>query len=1198
VTALARPLRDLARGYDAVVVGSGYGGGAVACRMARAGLRVAVLERGRELLPGDFPDTLFRAGRELQAQTRQRHLGRHDGLFDFRFTDDVGVLVGCGLGGTSLINGSVAVRPAPGVFDDDRWPEVLRGGADSALEDGFRLATSMLGSNSYPEHAVRLPKLAALEHAAGIVPDATFFRPDINVTFTAGRNAAGVEQKACTMCGDCVTGCNVGAKNTVHATYLADASAHGAEIYTGLTAESVSPGVGRRWQLRLGVTPARSAARFVEADMVVLAAGVLGSTEVLLRSRDAGLDVSPTLGRQVSGNADFLAFAYDCDMAIDGIGRATDPSRPVGPCITGGIRIGPSDSPTALVEEGAVPGALAPILPLAFLLETALRHKQPDVSLARHLADVMAEFGPLRTGDSMKRTQTLLVMGPEDDTGIITLEGDRPTISWPGAAASRHMKDDDALMAKVAEAMGGQYLRSPAWRNPLSNRYLTVHPLGGCAMADDPADGVVDDRGRVFRGTTGEVHEGLYVADGAVVPRALGANPSLTIAALAERIARHLLVDQQVTRPERPTTGPTRRAGASNGTRRDRSEAVKSERSTAPGPAGARVAGECVPGDGVAGDGVAGDGVAGECVPGDGVPGDGVPGDGATTGGHSPALDFRETLVGRCVTIDGRTDGAAAFHLHIVYDDVAAAVRSPATPAQVFGTVDLPLGSDDTFDVLSGEFRLLQTDEDDVDQSHMSYDLTVQGRAGARVLRIEGSKTIHNNPGFDLWRDTTDLPFRVLEGDDVVATGIVHIGPVGVLRMLSTMRIQRGGGAGRRLALKARFVRMFLAHLVGTYDFLVSQGADFRRATEPVPPSRDARLPVPVTRWHDGVGWRGTPPASPMLRLTRYQGGTKGPIMLAPGFSMSARHYTLTTTEQNLTEYLVEHGYDVWLFDYRASIDLPSARTEMTLDDIAKQDWPWAVDEVRRVSGAADVQVFAHCVGSMTLLMALLAGMEGVRHALCSQVTLHPVVPAFCRFKARIHLSDRLEDLGVRTISPDLKLNLSSRVLDLLLFLNPLLKGERCHNPVCRWAFGFYGPTHRHAQLNKATHDSMAELFGVGSLSALDQVSLIVRRNQAVDHEGGDTYLPHVERLAMPITFLAGRRNSIFLPDTSRRTLRWLQEHNDPALYERIVLPDYAHLDAIIGKAAHREVFPKLLQAIERHEPAGATPPDAVRGGA
>jgi cholesterol oxidase len=235
------------------------------------------------------------------------------------------------------------------------------------------------------------------------------------------------------------------------------------------------------------------------------------------------------------------------------------------------------------------------------------------------------------------------------------------------------------------------------------------------------------------------------------------------------------------------------------------------------------------------------------------------------------------------------------------------------------------------------------------------------------------------------------------------------------------------------------------------------------------------------------------------------------------------------------------------------------------------------------------VQVFAHCIGSMTLLMALLSGTEGVRHAVCSQVTLHPVVPPLNRFKARIRLADRLEGLGIRTIEHNRELTPGQRALDLLLFLNPFLKGERCHHPVCRWVYGFYGPTHRHAQLNQETHDLMGELFGVGDLRALNHLGRIVRQGHVVDHDGGDTYLPNVKRLALPITFLAGQRNVFFFPETSRRTLRWLEENNGMGLYRRVVLPGYAHLDAIIGKDAHREVFPKLLAAIEAHEPAQVT---------
>ncbi len=137
-------------------------------------------------------------------------------------------------------------------------------------------------------------------------------------------------------------------------------------------------------------------------------------------------------------------------------------------------------------------------------------------------------------------------MGTDDDRGTMMLRGGRAVIAWPGAAKRRWMRDDDATLQHIANAMGGIYLRSPAWRSPFSDRYVTVHPLGGCDMADDATSGVVDDRGRVFSDDHGTaVHDGLYVADGAIVPTALGANPSLTIAALAERIAQLLLESRE-----------------------------------------------------------------------------------------------------------------------------------------------------------------------------------------------------------------------------------------------------------------------------------------------------------------------------------------------------------------------------------------------------------------------------------------------------------------------------------------------------------------------------------------------------------------------------------------------------------------------------------------------------------------------------
>ena len=358
-----------------MVVGSGYGGAIAASRLARVGRSVCVLERGRELRPGDYPDTPWRALRQLQVRTPRRRLGSRSALFELHADDEVSVMVGCGLGGTSLINAGVALRPPAWVFDDDRWPAELRGRGSDAVAPYFERAERMLGSTPYPDEWPEPAKLAALEVAADGVA-ATVERPMINVTFEAGANAAGIYQGACTLCGDCVSGCNHNAKNTVLVNYLPDAVAHGAEIFCETAVRTVRPALGERggWivtfdapgdgRRRLGAP-----ASFVFADVVVLAAGTLGSTQILMRSRTEGLAVSPRLGSRFSGNGDVLAFAYDAAVPVRGIGTGRRPSTPetsVGPCITGMVDLTADRSRALLVEEGAIPGALRPLMPAAF----------------------------------------------------------------------------------------------------------------------------------------------------------------------------------------------------------------------------------------------------------------------------------------------------------------------------------------------------------------------------------------------------------------------------------------------------------------------------------------------------------------------------------------------------------------------------------------------------------------------------------------------------------------------------------------------------------------------------------------------------------------------------------------------------------------------------------------------------------------
>jgi cholesterol oxidase len=539
-----------------VIIGSGYGGGVAASRLARAGQRVVVLERGKEWRTGDFPNTPLEGAAQLQIDSVDGHDGARTGLYDFRLNAEVDVLLGCGLGGTSLINANVSLEPDPEVFDDPRWPEAIRRDRETLIADGFSRARAMLNPTPYPENAPELPKLSALARSA-VALHRPFSRPPINVAFTDRVNAAGIEQRACVLCGDCVSGCNYGAKTTVDMTYLPDAKAHGADLYTEVTVRWIER-VGDQLRVvwRWSEADDDAALRTITADVVVLAAGALGSTEVLLRSAEHGLAVSPQLGQDVSSNADYLSFAYNGDAKVHGIGfgeRAISQQGPVGPTITGVIGP-PAGQPLReqyLIEEGAIPGLLADALPLAFSVAAASVGNNTATGIAARLAQSGRALESLVRGSdgayvgAVDHTQTFLTIGHDNADGEMKLVNDQLRISWPGAGDQPIYDEMEKSTVGATAMVQGIAIKEPTWTKVLRHNLITVHPLGGCPMGDDAAQGVVNDRGQVFAGTSGvAVHPGLYVADGSILPTSVGVNPLLTISALAERAMTLLIQDR------------------------------------------------------------------------------------------------------------------------------------------------------------------------------------------------------------------------------------------------------------------------------------------------------------------------------------------------------------------------------------------------------------------------------------------------------------------------------------------------------------------------------------------------------------------------------------------------------------------------------------------------------------------------------
>jgi cholesterol oxidase len=553
---LSRPLGEVRDRYDVVVIGSGYGGGIAASRLSRAGQRVCVLERGREIHPGQYPNTLLQAADEMQAHTAEGgHLGRSTAMFDVHVGNDISVVVGCGLGGTSLINANVALRAEPWVFRKrGQWPRELRDNGRQVLDPYYDLAETMLGTNIYPDDWPKLAKVEALERSAQRLGAPARIAP-VNVTFTTGPNAAGVLQRACTLCGDCVSGCNYGAKNTVLMNYLPDAHRHGAHIFTETEVRFVRPREDGGWLVAFDILGSGregfgAPTSFVTADIVMLAAGSLGSTEILLRSRAAGLTTSDRLGRGFSGNGDFLAFAYDGDRPVRAVGLGSHiPGKPVGPCITGMIDL--SEVPGRkkkgpIIQDGVIPGALSLLLPAAFRLASEVIGDRTKVR--EKVADAVRAAASLRHGSQtgpMDRTLTYLVIGVDDEQGRVLLQDDEVSIAWPGVADRPVFRQDSEELSEAAGALGATYIANPLWRLPFHRSLLTVHPLGGCGMADDARRGVVNHKCQVFARTSGSVvHPGLYVVDGAMIPTPLGVNPLLTISALAERACDLLAGDR------------------------------------------------------------------------------------------------------------------------------------------------------------------------------------------------------------------------------------------------------------------------------------------------------------------------------------------------------------------------------------------------------------------------------------------------------------------------------------------------------------------------------------------------------------------------------------------------------------------------------------------------------------------------------
>jgi cholesterol oxidase len=518
--------------YDVVVIGSGFGGAVTAARLAEAGRSVCLLERGRRWEAGEYPRTISEA--EEGVWDEQHHYG----FLEYKVFRRMDVVQGVGVGGGSLHYFNVHLRTPAEIFDRPEWPEPL---SRTVLDRYYdRVGEIMEARPLEPPAGKRMPArtdafLDAARRAgyeAELVPIAVHTGP------TREHPVSGLVQEPCAFTADCLLGCRPRSKNSLDVTFLPLGERAGLEIRPLHVAERIEAASGSDgWtvtarQLDADHPGGASERRRVTGRSVVVAAGTLGTNELLLRSRDVDRTLPrlpAAVGRRYSPNGDML-FAGTIDAE-----RRIDPSD--GPSITAGTLVRGRSGNLVHVQDLGFPPAFTSFA------DGAIPVRKRLVSTGRAALSYLAASrgGPpfraalLLGGSFVPRLLPYLGMGTDAANGVFRIDRTgRLALDWDPSDSMEMFRDMEDVMKGLSRALGGDFLRSPPWHPPF-RRLLTAHPLGGCVMSDSPANGVTDHRGEVWG------HPGLFVADGAVVPGPLAVNPSLTIAALAERTAHWMI---------------------------------------------------------------------------------------------------------------------------------------------------------------------------------------------------------------------------------------------------------------------------------------------------------------------------------------------------------------------------------------------------------------------------------------------------------------------------------------------------------------------------------------------------------------------------------------------------------------------------------------------------------------------------------
>jgi cholesterol oxidase len=527
---------------DVIVIGSGFGGSVTALRLAEKGYAVTVLEAGRRFTPETLPKTSW----DLRAFLWMPRLGL-TGMQRITWLKDVVVLSGAGVGGGSLVYANTLYTPPPAFFQDPQWAGITDWRAE--LAPHYDQAQRMLGVVENPTTTpsdVVMQKVAAdmgVGHTYHPTPVGVYFGEPGVTTKDPYFGGVGPDRTGCIQCGNCMIGCRYGATNRLDTNYLYLAERLGAQVEPLTTATAIRQ-TPQGWEVDTVPTGKKGPTTTRRAQQVVLAAGTLGTQQLLHEMRDTGVlpGISTKLGTQTRTNSEALLGAqtervpeapFNQGIAITSSFHPDDVTH-VEP-----VRYGKGSNAMGLLSTILVDGGGRLPRPVRFLLQ-ALRHPYVFVR-------------SLSVRNWSEKTIIVLVMQTLDNSITVrrTKRGKLTSAPGHGAPNPTWIPVAHEATRRIADEIGGY---PGGTIGDVANVPMTAHIIGGCVIGDSPETGVIDPYHRVHGYPT------LHVVDGAAISANLGVNPSLTITAQAER-AMSLWPNKGEPDP-RPAQGEPYRRGA------------------------------------------------------------------------------------------------------------------------------------------------------------------------------------------------------------------------------------------------------------------------------------------------------------------------------------------------------------------------------------------------------------------------------------------------------------------------------------------------------------------------------------------------------------------------------------------------------------------------------------------------------------